>query len=58
MIHWTLTGPQAGAPFCDIDKPAALERGERFVHYAYANLEDPDTCPKCRKAMDDACADD
>lgn len=53
MTHLTLTGYHAGTPICDIDKASAIERGEKFVHAAYAPNalfeQNSDLCPNCRK---------
>lgn len=52
--HFTLTGPEAGRPFCDINKQAALAAGDTFAHVSYTKqgeemqLARPDICPKCK----------
>jgi hypothetical protein len=58
MLHLTLTGFYAGKPLCDVDKAAAIERGERFAHAAYTNLELPDICRDCKQAWDSVSDDD
>lgn len=65
MTHLTMTGYYAGLPLCGIDSPldkaAAKERGETFVHATYAPVAvfapDSDLCAKCRAEWD-AAADD
>lgn len=57
--HLTLTGYYAGMPLCDVDKPAAIERGEKFVHAMYAPIEKYTAlCAKCKAEYDAAMAED
>lgn len=62
MTHLTLTGYHAGMPLCDVDKPAAKERGEQFLHATYAPNAlfeaGSDLCAKCRAEWDAAADDD
>lgn len=58
ILHLTATGPDAGRPFCDVDKAAALAAGEQFGHVPYSNLDRffalPHICPACRAVWDAA----
>lgn len=59
MTHLTLTGYHAGAPLCDMemDKSAALTRGEKFLHAVYCppSIRDSaECCPACKKIWDEA----
>lgn len=60
-LHLTMTGVEAGRPFCDIDKDAARAAGDTFGHVPYSNLDRffalPDICKAC-KAEWDAAADE
>lgn len=59
MTHLTLTGFYAGMPLCPVNKPEAIEKGERFIHAAYAPFDKiDDLCPKCKKEFDAAMAED
>jgi len=50
MTHLTFTGYYAGRPLCNVNKPDALQRGDKFVHAIYCHdLNDPDLCPDCKK---------
>jgi len=58
MIHLTLTGPDAGTPFCGVHKPTARAQGDSFAHVPYTNadtfLARPDICPACKAEWDAA----
>lgn len=61
-IHLTLTGPEAGRPFCGINKLAAREQGHTFSHVPYSNvnafLARPEICPACKAEWDAAGEED
>lgn len=50
-IHLTHTGPNAGSPFCAIDRHVAAHAGHTFAHVPYSNavafLARPEICPAC-----------
>jgi len=53
--HFTLTGYDAGTPYCGVDRVSAAERGETFSHVPYVVSADnlsPEfrerLCPQCR----------
>src|SRR5262245_56165172 len=58
LLHLTLTGPDAGTPFCGVNKAQARERGDTFAHVPYSNLDvffaRPEMCPACKAAWDAA----
>jgi hypothetical protein len=62
MIHLTLTGFEAGRPFCDVNKEQARENGDTFAHVPYSNIAEflarPDICPKCKAEWDAAGEED
>lgn len=61
MIHLTLTGPYAGMPLCSVNKPLAVEQGERFIHAMYFDFDAPyaaDLCLKCKAEYDAAMAEE
>lgn len=57
--HLTLTGYYAGTPLCGVNKQRAIELGDKFVHAAYAPLDNPDInfcfdCVEVWNSTDDA----
>ena len=61
MTHLTITGYNAGTPLCDVDKPQAIERGEKFYHAMYFNFDAPyasDLFVRCKAEYDAAMAED
>lgn len=61
MTHLTLTGPYAGMPLCPVNKPVAVEQGEKFIHAMYFDFNASyaaDLCPKCKAEYDAAMSDD
>lgn len=59
MTHLTLTGYYAGMPLCPVNRPEATERGEKFIHAAYAPVDKiDDLCPSCKTEFDAAMAEE
>jgi hypothetical protein len=60
-IHLTLTGYDAGMPFCGCDKNAEKASWAAFQHVPYSHVAEfmarPEICPAC-KAEWDAAGDD
>jgi hypothetical protein len=61
-LHLTLTGYDAGRPFCTVSKVEATARGERFGHVPYSNLDKffalPFLCQACKAEWDAAGEDE
>jgi hypothetical protein len=62
VIHLTLTGPDAGRPFCGCNKAARREAGDTFARVPYTNadafLARPDICSDCLAEWNAAASDD
>ena len=55
-IHLTLTGPDAGTPFCGCNKAERLAVGDTFAHVPYSHITEflarPDICATCKAIWD------
>ena len=49
MIHYTLTGPEAGLPFC---AAYIVDTEATFQHMGYSGKHPAHLCPVCQKVAD------